>query len=66
MMGKALLPGVSRRFGNTAELIFSGGARGETGPKSVNCAEILPNSYDLEQAGVCGTQVTVLLGMDNS
>jgi hypothetical protein len=56
MIGKALLPGVSRRFGKTAELILWPGARGKTCPKSVNCGEILPNSYDLEQAGICGTQ----------
>src|ERR1041385_8157275 len=64
MMGKALWPGVSRRFGKTAELILGGGAAGTTGSKSVNCGEILPNSYDLKQAGVCGTQVIVLLGED--
>jgi hypothetical protein len=45
---------------------LSGEAAGKTGPKSVNCGEILPNSYGLEQTGVCGTQVIVLLGMDNS
>ena len=42
------------------------GARGFTGPKSGISAEILPNSYDLEQAGGWGTQVIVLLGTDNA
>jgi hypothetical protein len=65
MMGKALLLAISRRFGKTAELILVGGLAG-IGPKSVNCEEILPNSYDLEQAGGWGTQVIVLLGTDNA
>jgi hypothetical protein len=38
------------------------GPAGKTCPKSVNCGEILPNSYALEQAGSGGTQVIVLLG----
>ncbi|HEY2234579.1 MAG TPA: hypothetical protein VGK01_13980, partial [Candidatus Angelobacter sp.] len=40
------------------------GPAGKTCPKSVNCGEILPNSYALEQAGSGGTQVIVLLGVD--
>jgi hypothetical protein len=65
MMGKALLPAISRRFGKTAELILVGGLA-DIGPKSVNCEEILSNSYDLEQAGGWGTQVIVLLGTDKA
>lgn len=37
----------------------------DLGPKSLNCGEILPNSYGLEQAVGCGTQVIVLLGADS-
>lgn len=64
MMGKALWPGVSRRFGKTAELILVAEPQGKQARKSVNCGEILPNSYDLKQAGIGGTQVIVLLSAD--
>jgi hypothetical protein len=50
------MPGVSRRFGKTAELICWTGPAGIPAQNQRIGGEILPNSYDLEQIGVPGTQ----------
>jgi hypothetical protein len=57
--------------GHFASLWKNGGThfagwRGLKTPKSVNCGEILPNSYGLEQVTNCGLQVIVLLGADKA
>ena len=50
------MPGVSRRFGKTAELMYLDRARGNTAQNQRLSGEILPNSYDLEQISAPGTQ----------
>ena len=50
------MPGVSRRFGKTAELMCWTGPAGIPAQNQRLSGEILPNSYDLEQIGEPGTQ----------
>jgi hypothetical protein len=50
------MPGVSRRFGKTAELMCWTGPAGIPAQNQRISGEILPNSYDLEQIGAPGTQ----------